>query len=382
MSMKKLVSLLFSGALILGAYIYTFGVPVSLSNQLPGASESTIVPRQAANGGSSRRQGRPGGGETTVVVQPLTHQSYDDVLRAIGSTVALHSVDVVAGVSGTVTETRLEANSEVAAGEVLIKLDDRVEKLNLEIAQAELDQAWQTVKRYERLSTGADVTVVELADAKVAARLAQANVGLAKLALEKRTVLAPISGRVSLSTVEVGDRVGSEQVIVTIDDTEALLIEFELPERSIGLLGSERTILANTPVFVGRTFEGKIIANDSRLDSVTRSVTVRARIANPDRLLWSGMTFAIRLINETGKLPVVPATAITWSRDGSAVWVNTNGVATRMPVTILYRDGDQVWIDADISEGTSIITEGAQKLREGGKLLVEGAVLADSKESA
>ena len=305
-----------------------------------------------------------------------------DVLRAIGSTVALHSVDVVAGVSGTVTETQLEANSDVAAGDVLLKLDDRVDILNLEIAQAELDQALQTVKRFESLSTGANVTVAELADAKVAARLAEANVGLAKLALENRTVLAPISGRVSLSTVEVGDRVSSEQVIVTIDDTETLLIEFELPERSIGLLGSERTILANTPVFVGRTFEGKIIANDSRLDSVTRSVTVRAQIANTDRLLWSGMTFAIRLINETEKLPVVPATAITWSRDGSAVWVNTNGVAARVPVTILYRDGDQVWIDADISEGTPIVTEGAQKLREGGKLVVEGAYISDSEESA
>jgi len=378
--MKKLASLLFSGALIVGAYVYTFGVPASVSNLSPGTSESMVKPSSpVAQSGKPRR---PGGGATTVTVEPLRHIPYVDVLRAIGSTVALHSVDVVAGVSGTVTETQLVANSEVAAGDVLLKLDDRVDVLNLEIAQATLDQALQTVKRYESLSTSANVAVVELADAKVAARLAQANVGLARIAMEDRTVLAPISGRVSLSDVEIGDRVSSEQVIVTIDDTETLLIEFELPERSIGLLGSERTILANTPVFVGRTFEGKIIANDSRLDSVTRSVTVRARIANPDHLLWSGMTFAIRLINETEKLPVVPATAITWSRDGSAVWVDNNGVASRVPVTILYRDGDQVWIDAEISEGTPIVTEGAQKLREGGKLLVDGAARSDPEESA
>jgi RND family efflux transporter MFP subunit len=230
----------------------------------------------------------------------------------------------------------------------------------------------QTVERYKSLLANSDVTAVDVADANVAVRLAEAAVGLAQVALEDRTIRAPIDGRLGLSDVEVGDRISAEQVIVTIDDTETLLIEFELPERSIGLLEKGRAVLANTPVFTGRTFEGEIVAFDSRLDSVTRSVTVRARIDNPDRKLWSGMTFAIRLIDEIEKLPAVPATAITWNREGSAVWTNTNGAASRVPVTILYREGDQVWIETAIAEGTPIVTEGAQKLREGGALLVEG----------
>ena len=370
--MKKLVSLLFAGALIVGAYVVSFGLPASLSGLMPGASEPLADSAgPAARGG--RPGGRPGSSATTVVVEPLKQEPYTDILRAIGSTVAQRSVNVVATVSGEVTESFIEANTDVAAGDILLELDYETEILNLEIAQAELDQAQQTVERYKSLLTNADVTAVDVADANVAARLAEAAVGLARIALEDRTIRAPIDGRLGLSDVEVGDRVSAEQVLVTIDDTETVLIEFELPERSISLLEKGRAVLANTPVFTGRTFEGEIVAFDSRLDSVTRSVTVRAQIDNPDRKLWSGMTFAIRLINEIEKLPAVPATAITWSRAGSAVWTNTDGVAARVPVTILYREGDRVWIETDIAEGSSIVTEGAQKLREGGALLVDGA---------
>lgn len=369
--MKKLGSLLFAGAVIFGAYVLSFGIPASLFGLLPSSTDTQ--PQQAGLAAQASRPQLPGGGATNVVVEPLKQEPYTEILRAIGSTVAQSSVNVVSSVSGTVTETLIEANTEVAVGDVLVKLDDRSEVLNLEIAQAELDQAVQTVDRYQSLLQSSAVTAVDVADANVAVRLTEAAVGLASIALEDRTIRAPINGRLGLSDVEVGDRINAEQVLVTIDDTETLLIEFELPERSIGLLEKGRAVLANTPVFTGRTFKGEIFAFDSRLDSVTRSVTVRARIDNPDRNLWSGMTFAIRLLNEIEKLPAVPATAITWSREGSAVWTNTDGIASRVPVTILYREGDQIWIETNIAEGTPIVTEGAQKLREGGAIRVEGA---------
>jgi len=381
--MKKLASLLAAAALVSVAYVVTFGLPASLSSLLPGATEiAEQSPSPADRGGRPGGSGRRGGGATTVVVEPLQEEPYIDILRAIGSTVAQNSVDVVSSVSGAVTEVSIVPNAHVAAGDILLELDDRTEILNLEIAQAELDQAVQTVERYESLLTNADVTAVDVADAKVAVRLAESSVGLARIALEDRTVRAPIAGRLGLSDAEVGDWIGSEQVIVTIDDAENLMIEFELPERAIGLLETGRAVLANTPVFTGRTFEGEIVAYDSRLDSVTRSVTVRARIENPDGLLWSGMTFAIRLVNEIEKLPAVPATAITWNRSGSGVWVNREGVAARVPVTILYREGDRVWIDGAIDVGTPIVIEGAQKLREGAALQVDGAVRGRSEEPA
>jgi RND family efflux transporter MFP subunit len=127
-------------------------------------------------------------------------------------------------------------------------------------------------------------------------------------------------------------------------------------------------------------FEGEIVSFDSRIDSLTRSVTVKARIANPDKALWPGMTFTVRLMQESAPLPALPSTAITWSRTGSSIWIDDGGVAKKVPVTILFRRNDTVWIDAKIAEGTMVVTEGAQKLREGARIsAVEGG---DAKTKA
>ena len=153
--------------------------------------------------------------------------------------------------------------------------------------------------------------------------------------------------------------------IVTVEDDTALLIEFVLPERALGMLAQIDTVEASTPTLTGRVFTGEIVAFDSRLDDVTRSITVQARLENADRTLWPGMTFAVHLAQDSDPLPAVPATAITWSRGGAAVWIEDNGVAAQSPVTILFRQNDTVWLDADIAAGTPVVVEGAQKLRAG-----------------
>lgn len=366
--MRKLAPLMASVLILTGSYFAAFGVPASLGVS-PGAEN---------DGGreTSRDAGRASGGPrgaavTTVVTAPLDMQPYEDILRAVGSATALHRSNVIANAAGEVVGISLTANRDVAAGDVLVRLDARTQLLDLEIAQAELTQATDTVLRYERLRASGNTTIadVTLSDARVAQRLAQANVGLAEVALEDRTIKAPISGKLGLSDLEIGDIVSVDTAIVTIDDADALLVEFELPERSIAVLENQSAILASTPTFTGRVFDGEITSFDSRIDSVTRSVTVKARIENPEGILWPGMTFAVRIIQQSEPLAVLPSTAVTWSRTGSSVWIDKDGSAEQVPATILFRRNDRVWIEADISVGTLVITEGAQKLRAGSRIM-------------
>ena len=292
------------------------------------------------------------------------------MLRTIGGAESLRNADVVATETGEVVESFLRANKLVEKGEVLLRLDDRTERLSLEIAQANRDQAQATVTRYDGLRKNGNTVVTDVAysEAEVALRLAEANVGLAEVALADRTIVAPISGHLGLSEVNVGDRLSSGDTIVTIDDSTTLLATFEVPERSIGLLAEGKPVFVTTPTYTGRVFEGQITAFDSRLDSVTRSATVQAEIDNSEGLLLSGMTFAIRMTEETDPLPVVPSTAITWDRSGAGIWVAEDGVARRVPVAIRYREGDQVWIETEVPVGTQVVTEGAAKLRDGAQV--------------
>ena len=363
--MQKSFFAILSLVIIAGAYGIAFGVPEQVS-RFWGASttETASAPQPARTG----RQGQ--GRATTVVLTPLEARAYTLVLRTVGSAVSLHRTEVTATDAGEVVETALHANQMVEKGDVLLRLDDRTQRLALEIAQANRDQAQATVTRYEGLrSNGSSiVTDVAFADARIALRLTEANVGLAEVALDDRTITAPISGQLGLSDVSVGDRVSSGDAIVTIDDSTSLLATFEVPERSIGLLSEGKRVFVSTPTYAGRIFEGEITAFDSRLDSVTRSATVEAEIDNPDGLLLAGMTFAIRMTEDTDALPVVPATAITWDRTGAGIWIVEEGRVRRVAVTIRYREGDQVWVESDAPLGAQIVAEGASKLREGAQV--------------
>lgn len=370
--MGRLATLVAAVGILAAAYAVSFGVPPWLSELAgtgAGQEESVATDSRAAGAG---RPGGPRGrsASTSVVTTPLELKPHDSVLSAIGTASALRSVQVISEGGGTVTEANLSANREVEAGEVLLRLDARTEVLNHEIATAELEKAEDTVSRYERLRENGSSTVtdVTLSEAQVNQRLAEAAVGLAEIALEDRTVRAPISGRLGLSDIDVGDELSANSSIVTLDQSDTLVVEFELPERAIGLLAEAEEILASTSTLTGRVFTGRIMSFDSRIDPVTRSVTVKAQIDNSDGLLWPGMTFSVRLEQRSDPLPALPSTAITWSRSGSSVWIDADGTAREVPVTILFRRDETVWIEADIAEGTDVVTEGAQKLRDGASI--------------
>lgn len=177
-NLKKLSYATLSLLIIAGAYGFAFGVPDEVAQLWGGsATEAVQAPQDARPG-----RGRGGAGRTTtVVLEPLEAQSYTLILRTVGSAVSLRKTEVTATDAGEVVETALEANTMVQKGDVLLKLDDRTERLDLEIAEANRDQAQDTVTRYEGLRRNGSsvVTDVSLSEARIALRLAEANVGLA-----------------------------------------------------------------------------------------------------------------------------------------------------------------------------------------------------------
>lgn len=372
--MKTILYVMASVAIVAAAYVWSFGVPGAMS---PGAdSEVPMAQVQGGPPGSGGPGGTPGGGATTVVLTPLDVQPFEDTFRAIGSSEAVQSATVTADVSGRIVEINLTPNAQVTQGDVLVQLDARAATLSLETAQSELEQAAATVARYERLQQAGNLTVtdVTLSEARLAQSLAEATVAQTELTLEDLTIRAPITGRIGLSDVNVGDYLTANTPIASIDNSSALLVEFELSERSVSFLSLGRDVILGTPSLTGRFFEGEITSFDSRIDDVTRSVTVRARVENPDGMLWPGMTFTVRLSNLSDPFLVVPATAITWSRDGASIWFDDEGKAQSIPVTILHRRDESVWLDADLPAGTMIISEGAHKLRPGSAITDANAI--------
>ena len=362
--MRHVFTALFALAILGGAYVLNFGVPAQVAQIAP-----FLAPAQDDTSADARSTGQRarGGRTTSVVLQPLEYRPYTATIQAVGSAKSWRSANILAETSGRVTQVTLTPNKRVQAGEVLVKLDDRTEKLDLDLARAEAVQAQSVVDRLNRLLGDGNLTVsqVTMTEAELVLTQAETNVGRAEVALDRRTIRAPFAGKLGLDDVEVGNLLDVSDTIVTIDDTDTLLVNFELPERAISMLKLGGTVLASTPSYAGRVFEAEITAFDSRINSTTRTISVEARIDNTDGLLWSGMTFVVRMLAQTDAMPSIPTTALNWARHGAGIWVIEDGKAERHAVTVRFRNGGDVWVDTDVAEGATVVVEGAAKLREG-----------------
>ncbi|WP_316859787.1 efflux RND transporter periplasmic adaptor subunit [uncultured Cohaesibacter sp.] len=386
--MKHVFSLLVAILLIFGVYLYQFGIPFGLGGLLSGDPPQSQTTRGAS--APDGAGGGPGGGSfgrrgasmaTYVTLTDVVFTPYEDTFSSIGTGVAKQSVSLVSEVSGQIKAVHVEGTPLVGKDDILIELDSTSERINVEIAEANLSQAKDTLERYSTLQTrnSGAVTASNMKEAESAVAVAQGQLALAQNELEDRTITSPINGKLGLSEWEVGDFISNGTTIVEINNTETILVTFELPERAIYLLEPGREVYVTTPAINGKIFNGKIIAFDSTIDETTRTVTVKAEIDNKDGRLWPGMTFEVLLRQKTEPLASVPAMSLTWTRDGTQIWIAEKGKVRAVPVIFRYRQDDTIWIEGDLKEGMKVVVEGVQKLRPGAPITSSGSEQQDAR---
>lgn len=345
-----------------------------------GLDPSTIAlltgsdPAAQANGGGGGAGGRGGFGsrEALVSVQPVTSARINDRITAIGDGEALRSVTVVPLASGVLTEVNVEAGQKVEAGTVIAKLDSSSEEIARDRAELALKTARDALQRAERLFESRTTSQTQLDDARNAVDSAELALRDAQVELEKRSIVAPISGRAGLVPVEKGDYVTTQAEIATLDDRSSIIVDFWLPERFAPIIAVGQPLSAHAVSLPGETFEGEVQATGSRIDRASRTIQVRAMIENPRDRLRPGMSFRVemRLPGETW--PAVDPLAIQWSSAGAHVWRAVDGKVERVAVSIIQRNSDSVLVDGPLKEGDLVVTEGLQSLRPGAAIRIQG----------
>ena len=165
--------------------------------------------------------------------------------------------------------------------------------------------------------------------------------------------------------MSVGSLVNPGTVITTLDDSSIIKLDFDVPETFVSVLEPGLTVAATSIAYPGRVFEGKVASVDSRIDPVSRSVTVRAAIPNDDGQLKPGMFMAVRLSREPTPALVVPESALVPERGNVFVFVVTDGVATRRQVSVGRREPGRVELLSGVQAGERVVVQGTQKVREG-----------------
>lgn len=300
-----------------------------------------------------------------VMVNPARLQSDGAVIQAVGTGIARQAVTLHPEAAGRVVERLFEGGERVEAGAPLLRLDDEVERLTLDLARVNVADAEQRLARYEQAAPSGAVSQSEVDVARTALQAMRIERQRAELALERRTLVAPFSGVIGIPDIAVGDRVEQTTAVATLDDRSALLVAFEVPEAFAGSLDLGDPVAATTWAHPGESFEGAIVDIASRLDPATRTLLVRASLPNIDDRLRPGMAFAIVLHLVGNRYPAVPSIAVQWDSEGAHVWVVEDDMAQRVPVTIIRRGEGVVLIDGALAEGALVVVEGMQRLRPG-----------------
>ena len=300
-----------------------------------------------------------------VIAERLRFERTRTRAEAVGTSRAAVSAEIYPATSGEVTRVNFEPGQFVREGEALIELDRRKEKLAVEQAALQLEDAERLYDRYRRSAGSGAVPPTTLDAARTAAELARVELRRAQIALEDRTITAPFDGFAGSTDVDPGDRVTPDTRVTTLDDRRHLFVSFKIPELFIGEVGPGDEVTLETWGTRGQSVTGEIVDIGSRIDPQTRTFVVRAKVENADDRLRPGMSFRVGADVEGEIYPVVAEAGVQWGTEGAYIWSVSDGIAERKAVRIIERREGRVLVDGDLGSGEIVVVEGVQRMREG-----------------
>jgi len=335
-------------------------------------------------GKENERQGRRGGRgdhKVPVIVEAVKLAQAVDRIASIGNGLANRSITIYPEVSGIVSEIDVRAGQPVKQGDVLMKLDDAQAKIAVRIAETKLADAQRTLGRNLALLPKKAVAEMTVDTARTAVRTAELELEQAKELLADRTIRAPFDGVLGIPQVDRGDRVSETTAITSLDDRSVIIVEFDVPEIYLKRLKRGQKITATSAGFRGQQFEGEITQINSRVETATRAVRVRAALHNPNDTLRAGMSFNVSMTLQGGEYPVIPELALLWERDGAYVWRISQGKAERVTVSVVKRAQGRILVEGDLAGGQLVVVEGTQRLRPGREVSFEEPSAASREEA-
>lgn len=362
---------------------------------------STAVKAPASQAGKG---GRPGFGASVdpvpVRVEPAKVGDFPLYFKALGTVTATNTVNVRSRVAGELVKVHFEEGQQVKAGDLLAEIDPRAYRIALQQAegtlaqnQAQLKNAQVDVARYKGLYAEDSIAkqTLDTAEALVGQYLGtvktnQAAVNDARLNLEFTQIRAPISGRLGLRQLDLGNLVAANDTtaLVVITQTQPISVAFTLPETELPAVLERYRSGASLPVEAWDRGDTRLQANgvlgslDNQIDTTTGTLKFKARFENKDQALFPNQFVNVRLLADTLKQVVLaPAAAIQFGNDGSFAYVvNAENKVNVRKLKVGASDGEQSVILEGLAAGERIVLEGTDRLREGS--LVE--VVQDSSQ--
>jgi membrane fusion protein (multidrug efflux system) len=335
----------------------------------------------AALAAGSCAPGGAGGGKgfqmppTPVELAPVHLEDMRDEFHALGSIEALDNAQIVSEISGTVKSLPFTEGQQVKAGALLAMLDDREMRASADHAEAQRQQAAANFDRTQKLAEQKLVSQSELDDSKSALQIAEADLELARVHLEKTHIRAPFDGAVGRRMTSVGAWLKPGDPVTNLARLSTLRVAFSAPERMLADLRPGREVRVRTPAWPDREFSGRLTVVDPIVDPDTRTVHLLAELPNPAGMLKPGLSADVSVtIAERKRALSIPDEAVFAEGNANYVYVvQPDTTVMRTAVQLGARDSSHVEILGGLTAGQMVVRTGHQKLYPGAHIMVLGA---------
>ncbi|NDP40197.1 MAG: efflux RND transporter periplasmic adaptor subunit [Rhodoferax sp.] len=346
------------------------------------ASQLTDAPNASSASGKARSASaipRVAG----VEVARVERVSLQDDAQSVGTLRSRQSVMLRPEVAGRVKALGFRDGARVRKGQLLVQLDDTLQRAEVRQAQAQVSIAQATLKRNQELVAENFVAQRVLDESAANVQVALAQLALASARQSRMAIVAPFDGTVGIRNVSLGDYVKDGADLVNLEDISSLYVDFRLPERYQGKLRPQQGVALTLDALPGRTFEGRVEAIDPLLDANGRSVGVRAVLLNTLSDKRPGMFARVTvLFSVNANALVVPEEAIVPQGERQFVIKvvapsnlpaataklppDTQWVSQRQEVRLGVRRAGQVEITEGLAEGQRVVVAGQQRLQRDG----------------
>jgi membrane fusion protein (multidrug efflux system) len=307
-------------------------------------------------------QGQPPG----VIVKQAVVQPFPLSAEALGNARANEAVDIRPEITAAITAIRFTEGQRVEKGDVLVELQNSEPLADLAAAKAALVDSESQHRRSVELYRTQVVSESQLEQLEAQRDADAAAVRAAEARLDQTVIRAPFAGELGLRRVSVGSIVNPSTVITTLDDTSRIKLDFDVPEIYLARLEPGLTVAARSAAWPDQRFEGEVISIDSRVDPVSRSVTVRALLPNDHARLRPGMFLTVTLLKDDVRALMIPEQSIIPEKSRQFVLiVGEDGIVQIREIRTGRRRPGEVEVLEGLSPGETVIVEGTQKARPG-----------------
>ena len=295
---------------------------------------------------------------------------------AVGTLRADEAVTIRPEIAGRVVEFRFNEGQGVARGAVLVRLDQSELGAVAASSRAQLKWEEQRMERAEDMHKKGFISQQGLDDQKTNLVRARAKLAEDEAKLAKTEMRASFAGVAGLRQVSEGQYVAAGTDIVRLEKIDQLKLDFRVPESFIGRLKTGQPLKLLVDAYPDKVFAGSVYAIEPGVDDQTRTIQLRARVANPDLKLRPGMFGRVQLQLGVREQAIwIPEAAIVPRGQDSFVFQvivgpDGGGKAGLVKVQTGARKVGEVEIVKGLAAGDLVVTEGTQKIGPGSAVVL------------